>query len=204
MEKTLVCNFFKQILYSISLKYYSGDEMKGKVWILIVICFFILVGVLNGAAMAKKPLRQAGNSNMGILYLFEKDPVTWEIIEHGAWGKMKYTLSGSEFDFVFNGHGLESGLWYSLIYYPDPWPGYGLIILSEARADDNGKIKVQGSVNTEDLPAENDENYPDGAKIWLVLSEDVGGREQCMIGWNPTKYLFENNLINFDDIDNNR
>lgn len=164
----------------------------------------MLVGILNGAAIAKKPYNQTGNSNVEHLYLFEKDPVTWEIIGKGSWGKMKYTLSGSEFDFAFNGHRLEPGCWYSLIYYPDPWPGDGLIILGEARVDDYGNVKIKESVDIGDLPAEDDENYPDGAKIWLVLSQDVGGRMQCMIGWNPTKYLFEYSLINFDDIDNNR
>ena len=71
-----------------------------------------------------------------------------------------------------------------------------------------------GSVDTGDLPIAADRNnyYGDdpydwiteeytGAKIWLVLSDDVDWTEQEMSGWSPTEYLFEYELINFDDTD---
>ena len=48
-----------------------------------------------------------------------------------------------------------------------------------------------------DLPDSDDANYPDGAKIWLVLSDDYDGTNTKMTAWNPTEYLFENNLITF-------
>jgi len=149
----------------------------------------------------KGPSGQAGKSNIGHLYLFEKDPVTWEIVEDGAWGKMKYNLSGSEFDFVFNGHGLEANTDYTLIYYPDPWPGNGLICLGSGTANDEGNAHIMGSEDTGDLPAEDDDNCPDGAKVWLVLSGDVDCDAEKMIGWNPTEYLFEYDLITFHDTD---
>ncbi len=143
----------------------------------------------------------AGKSNVGHLYLYEKDPATWEIVEGGAWGKMKYNLSGSTFDFVFNGHGLNAGDNYTLIYYPDPWPGNDLICLGSGIANGGGNVHIKGSVNTGDLPIEADENYKDGAKIWLVLSSDVNCNDQKMKGWQPTEYLFEYDLITFDDTD---
>ena len=144
---------------------------------------------------------QAGKSNIAHLYLYEKDPADWNIVEDGAWGKMKYNLSGSTFDFVFNGHELEVGWDYTLIYYPDPWPGDGLICLGSGTANDDGDVHIMGSVDTGNLPAEGDEN--DGAKIWLVLSDDVDCDSDAkkMIGWNPTEYLFEYDLITFDDTD---
>src|SRR6056297_1346023 len=79
----------------------------------------------------KGPSRPAGKSNIGHLYLYEKTEAVgeWEIVPDGAWGKMKYNRSGAEFDFVFNAHGLVAGESYTLIYYPDPWPGEGLICL---------------------------------------------------------------------------
>ena len=178
--------------------------MKGKLWLLLVISMLIFVCMLNGTTMAKKQNKINEKSNIGHLYLFEKNPETWDIAEKGAWGKLKYTLSGSEFGFAFNGHRLEPEVWYSLIYYPDPWPGEGLYILGESAADEYGNIRISGLENTGDMPSELDENWPDGAKIWLVLSEDVDGRMQSMIGWAPTEYLFEYDLLNFDDIDNNR
>jgi hypothetical protein len=142
---------------------------------------------------------RSGKSNVAHLYLCEKDQETWEIIEDGAWGKMKYNLSGPEFDFVFNGHGLEAGLDYTLIYYPDPWPGNGLICLGSGTATADGNVHIKNSVDTGDLPIEGDEN--DGAKIWLVLSDDVDCENQYMVGWNGEEYLFEYDLIEFDDTD---
>ena len=50
---------------------------------------------------------RAGKSHMAHLVLCEKDPVTWECVEDGAWGKMHYRLSWAQFKFVFNGHSLE-------------------------------------------------------------------------------------------------
>lgn len=151
---------------------------------------------------AKGPHGQAGKSNTAHLYLYEKDPDTWEIVEDGAWGKMKYNLAGSTFDFVFNGHGLELGNEYTLIYYPDPWPGNNLICFGQGTANEDGDVHIAGSVELDtDLPIEGDDNYPDGAKIWLVLSSDVDCENQHMIGWHPTEYLFEHNLITFDDTD---
>ena len=112
---------------------------------------------------------------------------------------MKYNLSGSTFDFVFNGHGLPVGQDYTLIYYPDPWPGSGLICMGIGTVDEYGNIHIKESVNIGDLPIDADEN--DGAKIWLVLSDDANCMEQQMSGWNPTAYLFEYDLITFDDTD---
>lgn len=178
--------------------------MKGKVCVLYIVAILLLAGILNVTTEAKKPNKNNGNSNVGHLYLFEKDPETWEIIKQGAWGKMKYNLSGSEFEFQFNGHSLEPGLCYTLIYYPDPWPGNGLIFLGEAIAGKSGNINIMNSLITGDIPMEDDDNYPDGGKIWLVLSQDIDLRMQCMIGWNPTDYLFENNIIKFQDTSGRR
>lgn len=173
--------------------------MKGKFNVLYVVAILLLAGIFNITAIAKKTQEDKGDSNIGQLLLFEKDPGTWEVIKHGAWGKMKYNKSGPEFVFQFIGHGLEHGLSYSLIYYPDPWPGNDLLFLGEAIASKNGNIKIINSLITGDMPKEDDDNYPDGAKIWLVLSQDVDIRMQCMVDWNPTEYLFENNIIKYQD-----
>ena len=171
-------------------------SIKSK-WVLCAIVLS-LIAVIIVPVIAKGPSKPAGKSNIAHLYLHEKDPDTWEIVDDGAWGKMKYNLSGSEFDFVFNGHALEPGQDYTLIYYPDPWPGNGLIELGSGIANDDGDVHIAESVNTGDLPAESDDNDPDGAKIWLVLSSDCDGE---LVGWNPTEYLFEYDLITFDDTD---
>lgn len=138
-----------------------------------------------------------------VLDLYQKNPITWEKVPDGAEGRLIYNSSGPTFDFVFNGHDLVLGWDYTLIYYPDPWPGTGLLCLGSGTADGLGDLNFMGSVeiNT-DLPIAGDTNP--GAKIWLVLSDDV----DCIAGswalpwvWNPSEYLFEHDLINFDDID---
>lgn len=141
------------------------------------------------------------------LDLYEKtgDP-DWEIVDPGAYGLLEYYPFGSTFDFVFNGYDLKGaeGTGYTLIYYPDPWPGNGLICLGIGTVDSAGEIYIEGPVeiNT-DLPITGDTNAP-GAKIWLVLSDDVdcsAGSWALPWAWNATEYLFENNLITFDDVD---
>ncbi|OGE37873.1 hypothetical protein A3B45_03150 [Candidatus Daviesbacteria bacterium RIFCSPLOWO2_01_FULL_39_12] len=256
--------------------------------------------------IAKGPNGSAGESNKAHLYLYEKDSSTWDIAEGGAWGKMTYNQSGPAFDYVFNGHSLVPGDDYTLIYYPDPWPGTNLQCLGSAIANVEGDVHISGAVDTGSLPTTSDANYyqnwnldgvwgldfnstlyssgnsyahsvtisgstatgsstgntytatvsvignsvtivatylvgsaafpysytaigtisgagtlsgtwsdtfgdsgtwsstsgaavPNGgAKIWLVESDDV----ECdvtpmMVAWNPTEYLFENNLISF-------
>lgn len=172
-----------------------------------LVVFGVLASLLTVPVVFAGKHGQAGKSNIAHLYLYEKDPTTWEIVEGGAWGKMKYNLNCSTLDFVFNGHGLEPHTEYSLIYYPDPWPGQGFICLGNGTANKGGNVHIQESSGTGDLPAWYDENADPittthlegktGAKIWLVLSKDVDFDMHKMVGWNPTEYLFEYDLINY-------
>ena len=176
--------------------------------LLLTICA-LMVFAMAATVYAKNGKNgQSGNSNTAHLYLREKD-ADWDIVEDGAWGKMKYNLSGPELCFIFNGHELEPGEDYCLIYYPDPWPGTGLICLGTGTGTDpdplavppclGGDVHIKGCVDTGDLPAADDTNT--GAKIWLVLCADVDCDNAVMTGWNPTEYLFEYDLITFDDTD---
>jgi len=176
---------------------------QGHLFALIVLAVFMVgcTSVVPETDLSEKgPNGQAGNSNIAHLYLYEKDPVTWDIVEDGAWGKMKYNLSGEEFKFVFNGHGLEASSDYTLIYYPDPWPGNGLICLGSGVANKGGNVHIAESCDIDFLPVVLDDNFPDGAKIWLVLSDDVDciSEPTNMTGWQPEEYLFEDELIQFN------
>lgn len=190
------------------------------VFVSVVIAGLLAVPFVSGGNSGT-----SGNSNTAHLYLYEKDPSTWDVIEDGAWGKMTYLLSGPEFQYVFNGHHLKGdgvntiGVSYSLIYYPDGWPGTGLIVLGSGMTEEElcpyeyyeglGYLHLEGVVNTGDLPVPSDLNakedtttYDDGttgAKIWLVLTADVDTGAHVMVGWNPGSYLFEGCLITFDD-----
>jgi hypothetical protein len=173
---------------------------------LILVLIVLLIGALTVAVLADKKL-EAGKSNIAHLYLYEKENFVeggWDIVDGGAWGKMKYNQSGSTFDFVFNGHGLEAGVDYTLIYYPDKdgnlWPRLDIICLGSGTANGGGEVHIMGSVDTGDLP-DPLVDINEGAKIWLILSNDelyCGEDSAKMVGWNPTEYLFEYELIKFD------
>ena len=164
----------------------------------VAILVVLILGLVATPVLAGKD-GQAGKSNTGHLYLYEKNPADWSIVDGGAWGKMKYNLSGPELCVVFNGHGLNPGVDYTLIYYPDPWPGTGLICLGSGMANNGGNVHIKGCTNTGSLPIVADEN--DGAKIWLVLSSDLDCDTGTWSAWSATEYLFENDVITFDDTD---
>ena len=133
----------------------------------------------------------------------------WPIFPgNGRRGTLEYTFWGKEFAFSFEGQKLLPEKNYMLIYYPDPWPGDGLICLGSGKTDRDGNIKINGEEDIgTSLPARYDANFNPvspsgavGAKIWLVLTDDV----QCinvaqMLNWNPSAYLFEYNLIVYEN-----
>lgn len=181
----------------------------------------LIAGIVATPVLAKGKNGPAGKSNIGHLYLYEKwahADWDWEILDGGAWGKMKYNLSGPEFCFVFNGHGLQPNTDYSLIYYADPWPGDnpGALIAS-GMTNQGGSIHLTGCFDLKkNLPDPTDYNYPDGAKIWLIPSDYYDPDTNSITAWPspynaddgvptwqaaPTGWLFEHNLITFDDTD---
>jgi hypothetical protein len=77
-------------------------------------------------------------------------------------GTLTYSTAGPEFEWKFNGKNfVPIDHRYVLIYYPDPWPGRGLICLGGSEgANRGGRIRLSGS---QDL----DRDLTD-AKIWIV------------------------------------
>jgi len=141
--------------------------------------------VMTTAAIAAKPNGPSaynglnkGNSDVKHLELYEKDPTTWEAIDGGARGRMTFDSDS----FVFNGHGLEAGMDYTLIRYQDPWSG-SPVCLASGTTNNGGNINLAGAMQD------------GGPKVWLVFSADVDCDNAVMTGWNPTEYLFEYNLI---------
>ena len=163
--------------------------------IIVMLMIFILLSNFSGIAAAEKPLDSKNQSTFNQIFLYEKDPTTWEIVRPGAWGKLKYSTIGPEFEYSLFARGLDPMQTYALIYYPDPWPGLGLLIIATGQPDESGVLRLEGSAIVGDIPSEFDENFPTGGKIWLVLFSDIGRME--MFQWNPTEYLFENELITY-------
>ncbi len=140
---------------------------------------------------------------LGELYLYQKNPADGSIVPGGAWGKMNYALEGAAFEFVLTSYHLRPGVSYTLIYFPGPLPAEGLICLATARGDTEGAVQMRGSVPLAHLPAKYDSNYRAGAKIRLVLSDDVDWgngpsiARKRMKRWQPAQYLLESKDINF-------
>ncbi|MBN2315469.1 MAG: hypothetical protein JXM79_16185 [Sedimentisphaerales bacterium] len=161
--------------------------------------YLLLIAV--AIIMATPAVSSALTLTKEYLWLFEKDPVTWDVNDNGAWGYMDYRPEYKTFAFWFGALGLEANTDYTLIYYPDPWPGAGLICLGSGTSDSDGRLHISETPNTGDLPKEFDGNYPTRAKIWLVLTTDVDCANQQMVGWQPERYLFEDDASNvtYDD-----
>lgn len=88
---------------------------------------------------------------------------------------------------------LEANTDYSLVYYPEPqttWP-WPVTVIANGTSNKGGNIHLTGSY---DFGADLTD-----AKIWLVLSNDIVGGS--LSGWNPSEYLFEYDLISYDDTD---
>jgi len=140
-----------------------------------------------------------------VLLRLENKDDNWNFIYgDGVWGLLAYNPVSPTFDYQFMARGLQPNTGYSLIYYADPWPGNNPgALIANFTTDASGKIAMTvGSTELNmDLPDPSDANYPTGAKIWLVLSSDYDASTYSMTAWNTGKYLFEHNLIKYDDTD---
>jgi len=157
------------------------------------------------------------------LELRKKDLENWNVTGT-AEATLTYELANTKFNYKFEASGLSDITDYSLIYYADKqdrfedWGGDnpGALIASFT-SDESGNISAEGSKNLAmNLPHANDwngsadANYCTnedgyelcrGAKIWLVPSNEYNSGEKKVKWNNPTNYLFETDLITYDDTD---
>ncbi|MCP6718049.1 MAG: hypothetical protein KJI70_00675 [Patescibacteria group bacterium] len=154
--------------------------------------------------------------------LENKNP-DWNIIDDNTRATLTYELLSPTFNYEFEATGLDVNENYSLIYYADKperfenWGGNNPgVLIAEFITDDEGNISEEGNKNLQmNLPTSPDwnataeANYCDsdsydlcrGAKIWLVPSSSYNDITKELNGWNPDTYLFETDLITYDDTD---
>lgn len=130
----------------------------------------------------------------------------WQIIADNKTATLTYNLTSPTFDYSLAGKVPLSNTKYCLIYYADPWAGNNPGALIGCGTSVNKNISFSGSVELGmDLPqSSSDQNFPEGAKIWLVTASDYNsGTESTgpMTTWSPANYLFETGLITYDDTD---
>jgi hypothetical protein len=135
--------------------------------------------------------------NYAVIVHEEKDPSTWDPIKVCTY--LTYAHTGHWFIGSFHGVAPLANTNYSLIYYADPWPGDNPgFFIAKGTSSATGWIRIWfRTFIGYDLPHTSDANYPAGAKIWLVLSDDYDETTNRVIAWNPTQYLFEHELINY-------
>jgi len=164
--------------------------MKTKLMALVLISVILsgmgLVSAITYYHTSGKPIKQ--------IRLFMKDPATWIRYDKLGRGYLDYNPEREEFYYYLKAYKLAPETEYTLIYYGDEthndvWP-YATCI-GTGMSNNFGKMLMSGSYDFGyDLV---------DAKIWLVTSTDVDCAAGRMIAWNPTDYLFENNLISYDD-----
>lgn len=143
----------------------------------------ILITIFVGLMMMSTSFAGTYDSELD---LFEKDS-SWDVVVGGGEGTLKYNSSKPEFEFDFSANGISTDN-YTLINYPDPWPGDGLVCLDSG--DSDGSLSLSGSYDFG--------SFTD-MKFWLVLSSDVDCDAQKMTGWNPSEYLFEGETISYTE-----
>ncbi len=136
------------------------------------------------------------------LTLENKNSTTWDVIVDGTYGELEYDAVGSEFVYSLTATGLLTTIGYSLIYYADPWPGNNPgALIGTGITDSSGDLIMSGNTELDTmLPSEDDENFADGAKIWLIPSSAYNAGTNSVIVWPPTtQWLFEDELIIYAD-----
>ena len=123
----------------------------------------------------------------------------WACDAAGGSGGLGYLAEGPTFSFDAEAVVPRADTDYVLIYYPDPWPGNGLICLGgPTTSGADGSIALSGAaVIGTDLPIASDENVSDGAKLWLVPADMVDCEGQVMANWSDCPgILFEKDIGN--------
>ena len=162
-------------------------------------------------------------AGIGMLVLEDKD-TNWDVIGDNTIGAtLIFGTSQEEFVYYLVGEVPLNDTEYSLVYYADlpdrfnDWGGDNPgAVIGTGTSDVNGAIEMEGSINLGmDLPHPDDANFNmdetdyreapdfycngDGAKLWLVVTSDLTSGDLPMTGWNPGNYLFETDLIHYED-----
>ncbi len=114
----------------------------------------------------------------------------------GAYATLTYWQSGPTFRFRIDAQSLPPNSTYVLVQFNDPWPGTPAEDLATVLTDVNGDIALgwtEYELNRDLLTGE--------PKIWLVPDGHVDTTQDQFTQYVPAEYLFETDLLSFDDTD---
>ncbi|MDZ7798155.1 MAG: hypothetical protein U5L76_00895 [Patescibacteria group bacterium] len=155
--------------------------------------------------------------------ILENKDSNWDIVPDTTQARLYYNDYAEKFNYKLKASGLEINQTYALIYYADQqerfdnWGGDNPgALITEVIANEKGNITETGHKDLGmNLPEDSDWNnsedadycnyhngYDDydhcnGAKIWLVPSDDYNETDNQLTSWNPDNYLFETDLITY-------
>ena len=154
------------------------------------------IEILAQQVDAPEPVKQLSFMNN------KKVPGDWHVLADNKIGLLKYDSIAPTFNYNFLGIGLNPATEYCLIYYADPWSSHGSgvngqtgFLIDQGVPNNNGDITLSGNKDFgTDLPNVDDENYPYGAKIWLLPCNQYNISSHRLKGWNPNNsdWLFDN------------
>jgi len=198
--------------------------MKVLIGISIVLAMTLLAAnvLADVTGTATIQCTQASDCTTTILNLENKD-VNWQVIGgDGISATLTFGTVGPTFKGSLITHGLV-GSQYSLIYYPDQadrfnkWNGAGGMVIATFNTQNGVAIPINTNLgkNLPDvvIPDWNINPNPNycnnnngfdsyahcaGAKIWIVPTSDLSsGPALPLLNWNPTKWLFETDLVTY-------
>jgi len=188
----------------------------------LVSVLLTLAVVLGLSLVAATPVAVGAEPGYDSTLVLENKDANWSVINDGKQGTLEYDSSADLFWYNFSATGLTASIGYSLIYYADTedrfvdWGGDNPgALIATFTTDGSGNITpTAGSVNLNmDLPCSPDANAyfydytasPDfydhatGAKIWLVPTSAYDAGQRKVTAWTPGAFLFETDLIWYDD-----
>ena len=121
------------------------------------------------------------------LYLYAKDPATWQVINGGAWGELNINHPSGKFRLEV--HGLLPKTEYALVRYRGP--ALAAQIVLRFQVNDRGSFKSSGVWREW------------SEKFWVVLGSDLQenpadfkpGTRATPKDWHPAQYLFESEAL---------
>jgi len=121
------------------------------------------------------------------LYLYAKDPVTWQVINGG--GAAELNINRPSGKFAIEAHGLLPKTEYALVRSAGQSQSGQVLVRSVT--DNLGNFKSSGIW------------HEWTNKFWVVLGKDLQGNARdfkpgmrdTLKGWNPKQYLFESEIL---------
>lgn len=117
---------------------------------------------------APEPQRQLA------IYDNKEVPGSWSPIIDDRLAIVKYKYQGPEFEYQIKAVGMDQNTKYCMIYARDPWAAPKSLI-GKGESDMNGLLNFSGSIEIGNMPSEDDDNYPTGAKIWFIPCDIYNG-----------------------------